>query len=327
MNFKASRRATNMLSQLYCRRHTAAANTSSNTLIHKERKPVSERLPMVSSVTMDTNKLHLSQFQSVIYCSGWANDDFVKVQNNFNLNFFQLTQPYDFCNAWVTNSGLEKEVGDFEKGKEYDLVISNVNKKLGWVFIIFLLLCGYALWNVKLCAGELFDNLRLKKKSRLVKLQRNVSNKVKRTKHVATMSFRAGLWSDKARSMVLGFLNRWHCRHGVWRGFGLLLWGGLWLWYEQKHSLRRNAEHAEVLAVQWCQWTASKNLNYTFYNDATSSRCTWPIRRHHSVEKLKLCPTDLQKVENESTVWIRIKLSRHSLRVSFRWLITFNVDF
>lgn len=137
MNFKASRHVTNMLSQLYCRRHTAAATTFSNTPTHRERKQVSERSPMVSSVTMDTNKLLLSQFQSVIYCWGWVKDNLVKVQNNFNLNFFQLTQPYDFCDAWVKNSGLENEAGDFEKGKEYDLVISNVNKKLGWVFIIF----------------------------------------------------------------------------------------------------------------------------------------------------------------------------------------------
>jgi hypothetical protein len=40
-------------------------------------------------------------------------------------------KPYDFCDAWVKNSELAVEAGAFEKGKEYDAVISNVNKKLG----------------------------------------------------------------------------------------------------------------------------------------------------------------------------------------------------
>ncbi|KAJ6632676.1 Multiple inositol polyphosphate phosphatase 1 [Pseudolycoriella hygida] len=42
-----------------------------------------------------------------------------------------LLRPYDFCDPWLKNSGLETEMAAFEKGAEYDIVISNVNKKLG----------------------------------------------------------------------------------------------------------------------------------------------------------------------------------------------------
>lgn len=41
------------------------------------------------------------------------------------------TQPYDFCDAWLTNSVSATESSAFEKGTEYNAVISNINKKLG----------------------------------------------------------------------------------------------------------------------------------------------------------------------------------------------------
>jgi hypothetical protein len=48
-----------------------------------------------------------------------------------SLSSFSSLKPYDFCDPWLKNSALETEMGAFEKGKEYDVVISNVNKKLG----------------------------------------------------------------------------------------------------------------------------------------------------------------------------------------------------
>lgn len=55
---------------------------------------------------------------------------------NPSTNSLSLSSPskaYDFCDPWLKNSALETEMAAFEKGTEYNQVISNVNKKLGWV--------------------------------------------------------------------------------------------------------------------------------------------------------------------------------------------------
>lgn len=46
--------------------------------------------------------------------------------------FLFRLKPFDFCDLWMQNTERATESEAFEKGKEYRLVISNVNKKLGW---------------------------------------------------------------------------------------------------------------------------------------------------------------------------------------------------
>lgn len=133
MNCKILHHDTRKPSPVCCRPLTAPPGIFSSTLTHKERKPALKLLPMDFSDTTDTSKSTRSPSLPGICFWGFVTTTEHPKTFETNWNFIHL-KPYDFCDKWLTNSGLEIEASAFEKGKEYDVVISNVNKKLGWVF-------------------------------------------------------------------------------------------------------------------------------------------------------------------------------------------------
>lgn len=147
------------------------------------------------------------------------------------------------------------------------------------------------------------------------KLQGNFGFEIKYPKYVAAMPFRAGLWSLETGSMVFCFLRRWHRSNGVRGGFGLLSWGGLWLRYEQKHSLRSDAEHAEVFANNWPEWGTGSDFGYAFHINANTFGCPWTVTRLGGTHKFKLCRAEQPEVANESRMRLRLESSSNSLRV------------